>query len=39
MELDLLNHACVKISFQNGIKILFDPWLDGYAFDDGWGLK
>jgi len=39
MELDLLNHACIKISFQNGTKILFDPWLDGYAFDDGWGLK
>ncbi len=39
MIIENLNHACIKISFENGTKILFDPWLEGYAFEEGWGLK
>ena len=39
MILELLNHACIKISYQNGIKILCDPWFEGNVFEEGWGLK
>jgi hypothetical protein len=38
MEIYLLNHACVVISFRNGVKILTDPWLKGLCFSEGWGL-
>ena len=39
MIIENLNHACHKISLRNGLKILFDPWLDGFALEGGWGLK
>ena len=39
MIIENLNHACLKISLRNGLKILFDPWLDGIVFEGGWGLK
>jgi hypothetical protein len=39
MNIENLNHASLKISFQNGVKLLFDPWFEDYAFEGGWGLK
>ena len=39
MYISLLNHACVKICFRDGTKILTDPWLQGFCFSEGWNLK
>jgi hypothetical protein len=39
MRIENLNHASLKITFEKGIKLLFDPWFEGHAFEGGWGLK
>tara|TARA_Y100001970_G_C14187437_1_gene833393 strand:- start:503 stop:1810 length:1308 start_codon:yes stop_codon:yes gene_type:complete len=39
MQIDLLNHASILITFNSGIKFLFDPWFEGNVFEEGWGLK
>ena len=37
MKLTFVNHACCKlIAGETGL--LFDPWIDGSAFNDGWDL-
>ena len=37
MKLAFVNHACCKlIAGETGL--LFDPWIDGAAFNDGWDL-
>lgn len=37
MKLTLVNHACCKL-IAGDIGLLFDPWIDGSAFNDGWDL-
>lgn len=37
MKLTLVNHACCKL-IADDIGLLFDPWIDGSAFNDGWDL-
>jgi len=37
MHITLINHACVKIEFEQ-FALLCDPWLDGPAFNFGWDL-
>lgn len=37
MQITLINHACVKISFGD-VTILCDPWIEGPAFNLGWDL-
>ena len=39
MYISLLNHACVKICFSDGTKLLTDPWLKGFCFSEGWNLR
>lgn len=35
--LDYLNHACVLLDLGE-VRLLCDPWLEGRAFSNGWGL-
>ena len=37
MQLEWVNHASVVVG-DRGVRLISDPWLDGTAFDDGWGL-
>ena len=37
MKLTFINHACCKL-IAGDIGLLFDPWIDGSAFNDGWDL-
>lgn len=37
MKLVFINHACCKV-IAGDIGLLFDPWIDGPAFNDGWDL-
>ena len=37
MKLTFVNHACCKL-IAGDIGLLFDPWIDGSAFNDGWDL-
>lgn len=37
MKLGFINHACCKLTVGD-IGLLFDPWIDGSAFNDGWDL-
>ncbi len=37
MKLTLINHACCKVS-AGSVNILFDPWVEGTAFNNGWDL-
>lgn len=37
MQLVFVNHACCKL-LAGDIGLLFDPWIDGPAFNDGWDL-
>lgn len=37
MKLTFVNHACCKL-IAGEIGLLFDPWTDGPAFNDGWDL-
>ncbi|HWE74937.1 MAG TPA: hypothetical protein VG328_17385 [Stellaceae bacterium] len=37
MKLAFINHACCKL-IAGDIGLLFDPWIDGSAFNDGWDL-
>ena len=39
MKIENLNHASLIFTFENGKKLLTDPWFEGYAFEGGWGLK
>ena len=34
-----LNHASLSLCFQDGTKIVFDPWFEGKCFSDGWALQ
>jgi hypothetical protein len=38
MIIHFLNHASVLIEVDN-IKLLTDPWYEGYCFNGGWGLR
>jgi len=38
MEISYLNHASIIVK-QDGVRLLIDPWLDGTAFEGGWGLR
>ena len=38
VEIRFLNHASLLVAIE-GCKILFDPWLEGYCFGEGWGLE
>ncbi|KPK16626.1 MAG: hypothetical protein AMJ62_04560 [Myxococcales bacterium SG8_38] len=38
MRIYYLNHAALLVEV-GGIRILFDPWLEGTAFSGGWGLR
>ena len=37
MKLTFVNHACCKL-IAGDIGLLFDPWIDGSAFNEGWDL-
>lgn len=37
MKIEWVNHASFILE-ENGVRLICDPWLDGTAFDDGWGL-
>jgi hypothetical protein len=37
VKLTFVNHACCKL-VAGEIGLLFDPWIDGPAFNDGWDL-
>lgn len=37
MRLTLINHACCKVE-TDGPGLLFDPWIEGPAFNAGWDL-
>jgi hypothetical protein len=37
VKLSFVNHACCKL-IAGDIGLLFDPWIDGSAFNDGWDL-
>jgi hypothetical protein len=37
VKLTFVNHACCKV-LAGDIGVLFDPWIDGPAFNDGWDL-
>jgi hypothetical protein len=37
VKLTFINHACCKL-IAGDIGLLFDPWIDGSAFNDGWDL-
>lgn len=38
MEISYLNHASIIIK-EGETKLLIDPWLEGTAFEGGWGLR
>ena len=38
IQLSLLNHACIKLEIED-VSFLFDPWLIGTCFKNGWGLR
>jgi Beta-lactamase superfamily domain len=38
INVHFLNHASVCIHFDE-VRLLIDPWFEGYAFGGGWGLK
>lgn len=38
MEIQFLNHASVLIEIDQ-VKLLTDPWYEGYCFNGGWGLR
>jgi UDP-MurNAc hydroxylase len=37
MKITFVNHASFIIEYKN-IRLICDPWLEGTAFDNGWGL-
>ncbi|UPT65784.1 MAG: MBL fold metallo-hydrolase [Sphingobacteriales bacterium JAD_PAG50586_3] len=37
MEIEFVNHSSYIVS-ANNIKLITDPWIDGYAFYNGWAL-
>ena len=37
MKLTLINHACCKVQ-TSSLTFLFDPWIEGSAFNNGWDL-
>lgn len=37
MKLTLINHACCKVA-ASSLTFLFDPWVEGSAFNNGWDL-
>ena len=37
MKIEFVNHASFLVE-QGNIRLLIDPWLDGYAFYEGWAL-
>jgi len=37
VQISLLNHACIKLEIED-VSLLFDPWLLGTCFKNGWGL-
>jgi hypothetical protein len=37
VKLTFINHACCKL-IAGEVGLLFDPWIDGPAFNDGWDL-
>lgn len=39
ISISLLNHASILVEDGTGIRLLSDPWYDGYAFEEGWGLR
>lgn len=38
MEINYLNHASIIVQ-EGEVKLLIDPWFEGTAFEDGWGLR
>jgi hypothetical protein len=38
MKISFLNHASVLIELDQ-VKLLTDPWYEGYCFNGGWGLR
>jgi len=38
VRISLLNHACIKCELDD-VSLLFDPWLSGTCFRNGWGLR
>ena len=37
-NIKLINHSSLYFNFNENVRILSDPWYDGYAFDGGWSL-
>ena len=37
-NIKLINHSSVYINCAENVRILSDPWYDGFAFDGGWSL-
>ncbi|MGO4889905.1 MBL fold metallo-hydrolase [Anaerobacillus sp. MEB173] len=37
MKIEMVNHASVIVESEN-IRLITDPWIEGTAFDKGWGL-
>ena len=38
LRVHYLNHASLLVEV-GGVRMLFDPWLEGTAFSGGWGLR
>ncbi len=37
-KIKLINHSSLYMNFGDNLKILTDPWYEGFAFDGGWSL-
>ena len=37
IKIEFVNHASILIQYKT-IRLMFDPWIEGFAFDNGWSL-
>ena len=37
MEIEFVNHSSFVLS-HDGVRVICDPWIEGYAFNNGWSL-
>ena len=37
-NIKLINHSSLYLNCNKNVRILSDPWYDGFAFDGGWSL-
>ena len=37
-NIKLINHSSLYLNCNENVRILSDPWYDGFAFDGGWSL-